>query len=126
MSFSFKMHSFSFLKSSPKGKMLSKMTQINILRNITKIQSWKEPERIQSPHFIKGANSRLKISDLLRTTEPRNSHAQISQGLRNLITKPFPAPTMLLEVMVSTFLTFIPLDHDILRRDRKRNSGPPL
>ena len=64
------MHSFSCLKSSPKGKMLPKMTQI--LHNITRIQRWKEPEKIQPPHVIKEANYSSKINDLLRTTEPMN------------------------------------------------------
>lgn len=46
-----------------------------------------------------------------------NIHAQMSQGVWSLITKPFPEPVVPLKAMVLA-LTFIPLDHDILRKDR--------
>lgn len=87
------MHSFSFLKSSTIGKMLSKKTQINTRYNISRMQTWKEADRTQLPPFQKEANSSSKTNDLVRTAEAMNSGAQASQGLWSLLTKPFPALT---------------------------------
>lgn len=71
--FYFKTHSFSCLNSSTKGEMLSKMTQINILHNVTRIQRWKEPKKISLLIIIKEEKNSPQIKDLPTTTEPMNA-----------------------------------------------------